>query len=167
MTYYHCADSEVELPIADFGPMAEFDEAAVQAWLAVVPGLAAAERAAASARMAEDEYEGAELVSVTAKTLRRVMKGSGAEDAVPALLAARDTFLAAEKDQQQAAAKTASPAPGCQICFEPYGEAAVPRILACGHTFCGECLSKMLRCASLQACLITQRVAELGRGAGR
>ena len=54
------------------GPMAEFDETAVQSWLAAVPGLTAAQRAAAAEMMAEDEYEGAELVGATAKTLRRL-----------------------------------------------------------------------------------------------
>jgi hypothetical protein len=40
-------------------------------------------------------------------------------------------------------------APSCQICFEPYSGAVVPRILvACGHTFCEKCLSMMLRCAT-------------------
>ena len=34
----------------------------------------------------------------------------------------------------------------CSICFEPYGNHTMPRILAgCGHTFCGGCLDKMLR----------------------
>jgi hypothetical protein len=162
--------------------MAEFDEAAVQAWLATVPGLAAPQLAAAADRMAEDEYEGAELVGCTAKTLRRLLKGSGAEDAVPLLLAARDEQLTAENEAEherqaeQAAADTASivadhaaavtaatrtanaavakaeeaaakAAPSCGVCFEAYGETAVPRILACGHTFCEECLCKMLRCA--------------------
>ena len=39
------------------GPMAEFDEAAVLAWFAAVPGLTAAQRAAVAAKIAEDEYE--------------------------------------------------------------------------------------------------------------
>jgi hypothetical protein len=37
--------------------MAEFDEAAVRAWLGMVPGLTVAQRAAAAAEMAEDEPE--------------------------------------------------------------------------------------------------------------
>jgi hypothetical protein len=42
----------------------------------------------------------------------------------------------------------AKAAPSCQICFEPYGGAVVPRMLvACGHTFCEGCLGTMLRCA--------------------
>jgi hypothetical protein len=44
--------------------MAAFDEAAVLAWLGTTPGLAAAQRAAAAGIMAEDEYDGAELVVV-------------------------------------------------------------------------------------------------------
>jgi hypothetical protein len=38
-------------------PMERFDEAAVQRWLGTVPGLAAAQLAAAREEMAEDEYE--------------------------------------------------------------------------------------------------------------
>ena len=126
------------------GPMAEFDEAAVQAWLGSVPGLTAAQRAAAAGMMAEDEYEGAELVGCTAKTLRRRLKGSAAEEAVPLLLAARDVRLAAELVQEVPAAA----APSCQICMEPYSQAGavVPRMLvSCGHDFCEGCLDRMLR----------------------
>jgi hypothetical protein len=79
------------------GPMAEFDEAAVLAWLATVPGLTAAQLVAAAEMLVEDEYEGADLVTATAKTLRRLLKGSAAEGAVPLLLAARDARLAAEE----------------------------------------------------------------------
>ena len=109
------------------GPMAGFDEAAVLAWLGSVPGLTAAQRAAAAEEMAEDEYDGDALVHVKPKTLLRVLKGTAAEAALPALLAARDAHLAA-----QAAAEAAEPepataepaaAPGCQICFEAYGSA--------------------------------------------
>ena len=126
--------------------------------------------------MAEDEYDGPLLIAATVKTLRRLLKGTEAEGAVPLLLAARDAQLAREQQRQvrqdevayaaaaeaataesasaaaaevaaaQAAAEVA--APSCQICFEPYGGAVVPRMLvACGHTFCEACLSKMLRCA--------------------
>jgi hypothetical protein len=38
--------------------MAEFDEAAVLAWLATVPGLTTAQLAAAREEMVEDEYDG-------------------------------------------------------------------------------------------------------------
>jgi hypothetical protein len=135
----------VLVPEPRSGPMAEFDEPAVQSWVAAVAGLTLAARAAVSERMAVDEYEGAELVGCTAKMLRKLLKGSDAEAAVPALLAARDTHLAAERRQQQdeAAAKAA---PSCGVCFEPYSAAAVPRILVCGHTFCESCLSQILRC---------------------
>jgi hypothetical protein len=156
--------------------MAEFNEAAVLDWVRRVPGLATTQSAAAAASMAEDEYEGAELVGCTAKTLRKLLKGSGAEEAVPLLLAARDAHLAAEHAQTRAevdaaatksAAATrlhaaaamkameaameaaAKAAPSCGVCFEPYRERIVPRILvACGHTFCEPCLTKMLRCAT-------------------
>ena len=71
-----------------------------------------------------------------------MLRGTGAEDAVPLLLAARDAYLAAEqavgeqatKEQaarQQAAAEQAaaeqcgaSAAPGCPICLEPYSQAS-------------------------------------------
>jgi hypothetical protein len=93
------------------GPMAEFDEAAVLAWLGTVPGLTAAQRVAAAAEMVADEHNGSERVRGTAQTLRRLLKGTAAEAAVPALLAARDACLAAEP----------AAVPGCQICFEAYG----------------------------------------------
>ena len=49
-----------------------------------------------------------------------------------------------------AAAAASHTAPGCQLCFEAYGEAVVPRMLvACGHTFCEGCLGTMLGCAHL------------------
>jgi hypothetical protein len=47
--------------------MAGFDEAAVLAWLGTVPGLTAVQLAAVNNIMAEDEYEGAQLVGLTAK----------------------------------------------------------------------------------------------------
>ena len=120
------------------GPMAGFDEAAVLAWLGTVPGLTAAQRVAAAEIMAEDEYEGAELAIVKPKTLLRLLKGSDAEGAVLALLAARDAHLTAEVAAVEAEAAAAAAevaaepepaaaepavAPGCQICFEAYGSA--------------------------------------------
>jgi heterodisulfide reductase subunit A-like polyferredoxin len=58
------------------------------------------------------------------------------------------TAESAVKTEEVAAEAVAKAAPSCQICFEPYGGAVVPRILvACGHTFCEGCLSTMLRCA--------------------
>jgi hypothetical protein len=42
--------------------------------------------------------------------------------------------------------------PSCQICFEAYGDGVVPRILTCGHSFCEDCLSKMLRYDCLIGC---------------
>ena len=67
-------------------------------------GLAPAQLEAVGDRMGEHEYEGAELVGCTAKMLRRLLKGSDGEEAVPLLLAARDAHLATERKQQQAAA---------------------------------------------------------------
>ena len=146
------------------GPMAEFDEAAVLAWVAGVPGLTAAQRAAALERMEEDEYDGTELAVAKAKSLLRLLRGTPAEGAVTRLLAARDTQLEAEADEaaavaaaeamaaaavQQAAAEPAE-RPSCAICMEAYSAAGgvVPRMLvACGHAFCEACLDRMLRCA--------------------
>jgi hypothetical protein len=51
---------------------------------------------AAAELLAEDEYDGDTLVHVKPKTLARLLKGSGAEGAVPALLAARDAHMAWE-----------------------------------------------------------------------
>jgi hypothetical protein len=80
--------------------MAGFDEAAVLAWLGLVPGLTAAQRAAAAVEMAEDEYDGPLLAAVTTKNLRRLLKGTAAEEAAPLLLAARDGHLAAAAEAE-------------------------------------------------------------------
>jgi hypothetical protein len=95
-------DPEPE-PEPPSGQMAEFDEAAVLAWLGTVLGLTAAQRAATAAERAEDEHNGCDLFHATAKTLRRLLKGTAAEEAVPALLAARDSCLAAEAAEVAAA----------------------------------------------------------------
>jgi hypothetical protein len=80
---------------ADVGaePMSKFDEAAVCSWLGTVQGLTTAQLAAAREQMAEDEYEGAELVGCTAKMLRKLLRSTAAEEAVPRLIAARDAYL--------------------------------------------------------------------------
>jgi hypothetical protein len=83
--------------------MAEFDTAAVLAWLASVPGLTPAQRAATTEIMAEDEYAGGELANVQPKSLRRLLKGSAAEGAVLVLLAARDVHLAAAEAEERTA----------------------------------------------------------------
>jgi hypothetical protein len=140
--------------------MAEFDEAAVLAWVAGVPGLTVAQRAGALERVAEEEYDGEELAAVKPKRLLKLLKGSEAEGAVPRLLAARDAQLEAEEEAAAAAAVAASPAehaeaelaerPSCPICMEPYSATGgvVPRMLVtCGHAFCEACLARMLRCA--------------------
>jgi hypothetical protein len=107
-------------PEPPLGPMAEFDEAAVLAWLSAVPGLTAAQRLAARERMEEDEYDGADLAVAKPKRLLKLLKGSAAEGAVPLLLAARDAHLAASAEPAAAAAAVA---PACQICFEAYRSA--------------------------------------------
>ena len=73
-----------------------------------------------------------------------------------AAVEAAKTIAVAEAvvEAQEAAAKAAA---SCQICFEPYGGGVVPRILvACGHTFCEECLPHLLRVGSCcgHACLV-------------
>jgi hypothetical protein len=92
------------------GPMAAFDEAAVLVWLGTVPGLTVAQRAAVAAEMAEDEYSGQMLIWTTAKSLRRLLRGTAAEGAVPLLLAARDAHLAAAAAETAAAATVAATA---------------------------------------------------------
>jgi hypothetical protein len=90
--------------------------------------------------MAEDEYDGINIVHATAKTLRRLLKGTAAEAAVPALLTARDSCLAveaavaavadAEAEEADAAAAAvaaeSAASPGFQICFEAYGSVRPP-----------------------------------------
>jgi hypothetical protein len=69
----------------------------------------------------------------------------------PAIAAAAAKTEEAAAKAEEAAAKAA---PSCQICFEPYGGAVVPRMLVtCGHTFCDGCLSMMLRCAPPTSCV--------------
>jgi hypothetical protein len=99
-------EQELEPPS---GPMVEFDTAAVLAWVGLVPGLTVAQRTAATMIMAEDEYEGAELATVKPKTLRRLLKDSDAEEAVPLLLTARDAQLVIE-EAATTAAKSANAA---------------------------------------------------------
>jgi hypothetical protein len=78
------------------GPMAEFDEPEVRRWLGTVDGLTAEELASVRATLAdEEEYDGQELLSTTPKSFRRLLRGTGAEAAVPLLLAARDAFVEA------------------------------------------------------------------------
>ena len=84
-------------------------------------GLTAVERAATAERMLEDEHDGTELVAATTKNLRRLLKGTAAEGAVPLLLAARDAHLAVAQPEPAGAEPAA--VPGCQICFEAYGSA--------------------------------------------
>jgi hypothetical protein len=78
------------------GPMAEFGEPEVRRWLGTVDGLTAEQLASVRATLAdEEEYDGQELLSTTSKSFRRLLRGTGAEAAVPLLLAARDAFVEA------------------------------------------------------------------------
>jgi hypothetical protein len=74
-------------------PMASWPVATVLAWLATVDGLGMRNLTAARQRTAEEEYEGAELAVALPKTLRRLLRGTGVEEAVPLILAARDAHL--------------------------------------------------------------------------
>jgi hypothetical protein len=154
------------------GPIVEFDEAAVLAWVAGVPGLTAAQRAAALERVEEEEYDGEDLAAARPKSLLRLLRGTAAEGAVPRLLAVRDAQLEAEEEATAAAASAAAAAeqaeaepterPSCPICMEPYSAAGgvVPRMLVtCGHAFCEACLARMLRCAGTNRASLQSPVA--------
>ena len=58
------------------------------------------------------------------------------------------TFLCRTAAPTAVAAAMAEATPSCGVCFEPYSERIVPRMLPCGHTFCEPCLNKMLRCVA-------------------
>ena len=73
-------------------------------------------------KMAAEEYDGADLVGIKARRLLKLVQGTCAEPAVPAVLAARDTYLAVATlaAQDSAAAGGASGArevPSCPVCF--------------------------------------------------
>jgi hypothetical protein len=104
-------EPELEAPC---GPMVEFDGSAVLAWLSTVPGLTAAQRAAVAQMMTEDEYDGDDLVHTKSKALARLLKGSGAEEAVPLLLAARDAHLAVVDAVERARADARAAAEAAQ-----------------------------------------------------
>ena len=73
---------------------------------------------------------------------------AGWESTLAAAEAASQSELDAAVAEHTRAMAALQPPPGCEICFEPYSQAAgvVPRILiACGHTFCEGCLGRMLR----------------------
>jgi hypothetical protein len=134
--------------------MAEWSEEQVLAWAELVE-LGPETGAALRAVFREEDTDGDDLATLPAKRLLKMLKRGGLRGDLPAaaaaVLAARDVLLArASPPRREAAAPAeaaaAKAAPSCQICFEPYGAAIVPRMLRCGHTFCEPCLSKMLRC---------------------
>lgn len=54
----------------------------------------------------------------------------------------------------------------CLICFHEYAmPAKVPKVLPCGHTFCGECITLMIRVGTLTCptCRATARAAGPGQ----
>ena len=136
-------------PEALAGPMAEFG-AEVRRWLETVEGLTEAQRAAVRARLAEDELIGEDLLGWTARSLPRLLRGTGAAEVAPLLLAARDEYGSVACNGPVIPSSAAAAArPGtrtCPICMEEYGDVAtVPRLLVtCGHTFCEGCLDRML-----------------------
>ena len=120
--------------------MAVFGTQQVLQWLAIVPGLTEQQLDAIGRKLDEAEYDGEELAEVKEKTLRRLLKDTGAADCVPAILTARDAYLVTndsnqtEADQQEA---SSSEVRSCSICFEPYGAGVGlgwPRLRACAAT---------------------------------
>lgn len=67
-------------------PMVEFTEVEVLSWLNQVSGLTPDQLVAVRREMAKEEYNGLELSVVTERRLRRLMRGTVAEKAVPLLL---------------------------------------------------------------------------------
>jgi hypothetical protein len=149
--------------------MVHFNEAAVQLWVAAVQGLSPAQRAAAMGEMAEDEYDGQTLVGANAKTLRRLLKGSAAAEAVPLLLAARDAQLAREQQrhvrvqQDEAAAanaaaeaaavaETATAAAAEAAAAQAEAEAAAPSCPICLEPYGTAVVARMLVACGHTAC---------------
>jgi hypothetical protein len=98
------------------------------------------------------------MVATTTKNLCRMLKGIDMEEAIPALLAAHNAYIAAEETvaehhsewqphqlrqqkmrEQLPTQPPAAPAGAlcCSICLEPYNVTAkvVPRMVHCGHNF--------------------------------
>lgn len=147
-------------------PIVELSRAEVLRWVNSVDELTSAQRAAASAELAEDEYDGQQLAAATALTLRRLLKGTAAAEAVTLLLAARDAANSAATAARVVpsshvdwASSGGTPngagRPTCPVCLELYCRLAevVPRVLvACGHSVCGGCLDQMLSRTSRMKC---------------
>jgi hypothetical protein len=134
-------------------PMAEWSEEQVLAWAELVE-LEPETRAALRAVFGAEDIDGEDLATLLPKRLLKMLKRAGLQGDLPAaaeaVLAARDALRVHSSPPRRGATAedaVAKGAPSCQICFEPYDEAVVPRMLTCGHTFCEPCLSKMLRCA--------------------
>ena len=115
--------------------------AAAGSVLALRDALLAAEKKASSPLRCEFDKESDRQMQQQAADAAAI-----AADKAAAVAAATHTAIVEVATKaEEAAAKVAL---SCEVCFEPYGEEAVPRMLvASSHTFCHACLSKMLRCA--------------------
>ena len=76
------------------GRMAEFGIAEVLRWLDTVESLTEPQRAAIKDRFVGDEYIGQDLLDWNERNLPKALRGTGATEAAPLLLAARDKYLA-------------------------------------------------------------------------
>ena len=81
-------------PEAPAGPMADFGAAEVLRWLEAVEGLTGAQQTAIKDMLMEDQMIGQDLLGWTERTLPRMLRGTGAAEAAPVLLAARDKHFA-------------------------------------------------------------------------
>ena len=78
----------------ELGMMAKFGTAEVLRWLETVKHLTEPQRAAIKDRFVGDEYIGQDLLDWNERNLPKALRGTGATEAAPLLLAARDKYLA-------------------------------------------------------------------------
>ena len=76
------------------GPMEQFSHVEVLRWLGTAPGLTAEQLIVVQTEMVADEYIGEDLIAMTARNLRRMVRGTVAEVCISALLSARDDYVA-------------------------------------------------------------------------
>ena len=80
--------------VLQLGMMAKFGTAEVLQWLETVKHLTEPQRAAIKDRFVGDEYIGQDLLDWNERNLPKALRGTGATEAAPLLLAARDKYLA-------------------------------------------------------------------------